>query len=281
MRGLRLRALFVGMAALPACSLVVDLDGLSSGTESNGDAGNDVSFIADAARDGAAAEASTIDASTPDDPCTSAHPLCENFDEDGGVLNPIWTPQNDEAVIDIAQDASVSPPASLRISPKKSGDFAAIYDTISMTPFPKGIKCGFAMQIDNYPAGSSAQFLDIQITTGDPSISSYDLNAYGANQDVASIEESASYVDGGESSNDKDVPFQVFDGKWHELTVIATLSGTPTLELDVDGTLAAIEPITPPPNLAAAVFSVGFDADDSAGPVWTTRFDNLVCDWIN
>jgi hypothetical protein len=280
MRGLRLRALFVGLAALPACSLFVDLDGLSSDGEVSTEAGADASSPIDATRETAVNEAS-IDAGPSNDPCTTTHALCENFDEDSGMFGSMWSTQNDQARIDITSDASVSPPASLRITPKKSGDFAAIFATITQSPLPKGVKCGFAMQVDNYPTGSTAEYLDIQVTSGDPSVDSYNLEAYGATQDVGSIDDNLDLVDGGGHYNSKNVPLPVFDGEWHELTVVITLSGSPTLELDVDGTLGAIQPIAPPGSLAAVVFSVGFDADDSVGAVWTARFDNLVCDWIN
>ena len=268
--------------ALPACSLFVDLSGLSSNATDDGEGGIDSGLAHDAtaSSDAAQSEAS-IDAGPSEDPCTTTHALCENFDEDSGSYGGEWSPQSDHAIISIATDASVSPPASLRIVGTSNGASGGIFATLNKAPFPKGLKCAFAMQVDNYPRGTTVQFLDVQVTTSDPSISSYELGGTGGTQNVTTIDEYIDFNDGGSSYNSKDSPFMVFDGNWHQLVLTITLSGSPSLELDVDGTFGALEPLAPPGGLAAVVLVLGFEADNSVGPGWTSRFDNVVCDWIN
>jgi hypothetical protein len=180
----RFRVVVPILGALSACSLAVDLDGLSGGGTTS-DGGPDVALATDGAAahdavdealrdapadrdrpsldarvpdaEAGAADAATDDTSGPLDPCAPSPTVffCDAFG--ASPLGATWDHNSlVEGSIDTA--AFVSPPSSLRVSLAASNDITAHYLAKDLTPpASTGLDIAFALRVDQaepiYPVG--------------------------------------------------------------------------------------------------------------------------------
>ena len=242
------RALFLVVLSVVGCSLTTDLEPLRGGADGGGDGG----------------------------PCSGAHILCEDFDEDGGWASS-WVVQSNAATMEIAHDDFVSPPASLRIVAGAADARGVLLGTFPSAP--TDFTCSVSMRVENFPSGYDSRIAPIFLyDIADPSLVDYELAFRGYDQ-TGSVDEHVETADGGWNDNDRALPYTVVDGAWHRVSIAVHLGASPkaTLSLDGHAGVGASVALTPPSPVSGVAVGIGVSYAGSSGG-WTAHFDDAVCD---
>jgi len=261
-------ALIASVAALGACSLVVELDGLSS---------------PDASRDGASeasidvAADSLAEASTEAGPrfCTGKHLLCEDFDDDSGSWSDAVQPTANNVTLTVVTNESTSKPASLRIVPlgaNASGGLVGVFPA----PPPTDFTCAVSLRIEGFPPGAIMQAAQLAVSTSDPNVIIYDV-FFQADTQNAQLYEYENLTDGGGVNSQKSLPFSILDGAWHRLTLTMHVASSPSAVMDLGDNNGTTKTLSPPSPITGFRYNIGIGFTNAATG-WTAYFDDAVCD---
>lgn len=266
-------AVAVMLAGSAACSLFVSVDDLQGGA----DAAVDTGAAQDAALDATDAS-SAIDAS-PDAPADASgpfcvthpgHTLCADFDEDSATAG--WS-QSDVYVgsIDLALDASVSPPASLvsRIPDTTTNEGAGRLALELSTAIPTKIHA--EMDVLLCRQGTSGYFEIFKL-------------AYGAGYDSDGLElqinPTSAYVATDTPNEKYPLARTIAPSVWTHVAVDVVVATSGSLSVSLNGTSAlALTGIdTTQSNPEAGYHAAVVGLYSTGEPACTTYFDNVLLD---
>lgn len=255
---MRRAALMFSAAALCACSLVVGLDDLSSGSDA---AASDVTSDVVVAFEAGV--------------CDGVHLVCENFDEDGGAWSSKLQPVMNGATLAVGTDDFVSSPASLRIASDGGNNTAGYLLATLPQPLPNDFECKLAVRVEGIPSGKLVQTANIGLYSTDPNVSTYSLFFQG-DPLSGQLYEFELMADGGLNESPKALPYSVVDGKWHNVAIAVHLGAPATAQMTLDDGLVTTRSISPPSTITGASFTIGIQYSNSLAG-WTARIDDAFC----
>jgi hypothetical protein len=220
-------------------------------------------------------------------PCDSdAHALCDDFDQNGGALAPMWTlaTAGGGSVTRIFFK-SVSAPGSLQVEVPGRPTAFSPENTVraTITARSSRIRCTFDFFVDVRSASDTAQILRIQAEQGPDS----GFASFAADLRLGQQLQLAVFGAHADAGPDAGPYMQVLPAvpiaaqQWQRLTVdftTASTAGTGTVSIQVAGGGAQSANITPPAEPSQTVVRVGLDALSSGSAAWRVYYDNFFCD---
>jgi hypothetical protein len=274
------RAFVVGVAlmsgaGLTRCSLFVDTDGLNDGGDASTvttDASTDVVISNDARTDGGNLGDGTIATEAGFPVCDATHAICDNFDDDVGVVTARWTDGTlyGGGVLEFVTDASVSAPMSMHsfAPPNGGGAGAALYKTFSQSV--SRIHCeGQAIVRAGIP-----QVLSFELIGPDPTIQDYYMRI-NLGTSMAHTAQVTDFFDGGSIYSRSELPSLTAD-TWSAFTLDMIPNGTDeTVVATVNGSSPVTQSFPAPAGSMLVKIILGEDYEQNG---FDALYDNVLCD---
>ncbi len=263
-------------AAIAACTLVVDTDGLSGGPTAE-DGGKDVTAApSDAMSD--ATDALPVDGGGAKGCAREAHEFCDDFDDGGlGVTWSMLTVSGNPSVT-LTDAASVSSPNGLEVNVSAITDGGVrrvAYLTKSIVGSVKGVEVTFDVRADVLTGGGvNYATLSFDPAAGESS-SYYSVGLAGA-QKSATLYEYKEYPDGGYIEHDHAMSLLPLQ-KWLHMRFVLTIASPASYQLFVDGVSAAQGPLTPPTHTGISLYIGAAYINEPSGPTRVV-IDNVTLD---
>lgn len=265
-------ALLLGF--LSACSLFVDLDGLSDASDPAGQGDGGPSPVLPNGEAGV--DAATTNPSTGTSPCAAAHTFCDDFDTGDENLATRWSELTTTAgPLDLDTTRSRSAPRSLRMNLKPT---TGNQDSHLAKSVP--VQNGTARaEVDIFvptPVGGSYKEVDPIGVELHPTPTGYDF--HGLYLIVRPDGTSLQYFASKKSANvDHRASLTFTMDAWHHVVITVSYATTPpTGTISIDGAVASVPMMGP--TATKLDLELGADYTDAANLAWSLSFDNAVVD---
>lgn len=273
MHVLRRFAAALPLLFLSACTLLVDVGGLSGGTDaaSSGDGGPSPVLP----NGEAGTDAPTADAASSTSPCAAPHTFCDDFDTGDPNLTTRWDELKTTAgPLDLDTTRSRSAPRSLRmkLTPTMGnqdshlGKFVAVQNGTARA------------EVDLFvptPVGSFKEVdpIGLELT---PTPTGYDF--HGLYLIIRPDGSKLQYFASKKSANvDNQAPVTITMDAWHHVVMTVSFATTPPKgTISIDGDVGSVPMMGP--TATKLDLQLGADYTDTTNLDWSINFDNAVVD---